>query len=166
MVSCGSTRVIDPLAQGDSYFVIKGVPFVKQEYQYCGPAALTTVLSFYGENINQHEVARHVYTSELQGSLITDMRYYADSLGYSSRVETGDANTLKNYIERNIPVIVLVDRGIALVSVKHYYVVYGFGLKEDVFVIHDGKRRDIAIDADELNAEWSKMNRLMLIVEK
>lgn len=166
IISCGSTRIIDPVAESDSYFVIEGVPFVKQEYQYCGPAALTTVLRFYGEDADQHEVARHVYTSELEGSLITDMRYYSDSLGYSSRVESGNTAKLRSYIEQNIPVIVLVDRGMSAVSIKHYYVVYGYGLKDDVFVIHDGSRRDIAMDSDKLDREWSKMNRLMLIVER
>lgn len=94
------------------------------------------------------------------------MRYYAESLGYTSRIENGDTNNLKSYIERNIPVIVLVDRGISLLSVNHYYVVNGYGLKEDVFVINDGRNQNITIEAELLEAEWSKMNRLMLIVEK
>ena len=107
-----------------------------------------------------------MYTSELRGSLITDMRHYSDSLGYSSRVENGDTETLKSYIDQNIPVIVLVDMGLSLVSVKHYYVVYGYGLKEEIFIIHDGRDHNIAIDAEQLDKEWSKMNRLMLVIEK
>lgn len=144
--------------------MIDSLPFVKQEYQYCGPSALASVLGYYGEQLSQHEIAGSVYTEELNGSLITDMRSYVQNLGYDAEIINGDLSTLKTYIDENIPVIVLVDRGVSVVSFQHYYVVYGYVKNREYFIINDGSERKRFIGNNKLDDQWKKMNRLMLVV--
>ena len=127
--------------------VISNVPFVKQKYRFCGPAALTSVMKYYGLDADQDEIASEVYTPELKGSLISDMKHYAQEL-----------------IDQKNPVIILADKGKLGINVQHYYVVYGYREGEKVFIIHDGSKSGREISYDKLDNEWKKMDRLMLVI--
>jgi len=164
--TCGNRFSESYNIENKNSVIISRVPFIKQEYQYCGPAALTSVFMYYGDHINQDEVARHVYTDSLNGSLITDMKYYAVQLGYDVEIENGDADLLRSYIDKNVPVILLVDRGLSVVTIQHYYVVYGYVPGDNLFIIHDGEKAKRVIRQDDLDKEWKKMNRLMLVIQK
>ena len=145
--------------------VIRGVPFIKQKYHYCGPAALTSVMNFYGRALNQDEVARHIYTPELKGSLISDMKYYAEENGFRAKTENGDIASVRNLIDSNKPVVLLVDKGRLGINIQHYYVAYGYDPRKEMFIIHDGTKSGNEISYEKLDKEWEKMNRLMLIIE-
>lgn len=152
------------LKQQAKIIEIENVPFIKQQYRFCGPAALTSVAKHYGTNVEQDEVAKQVYTSELKGSLISDMKHYAKELGFHSETLNGDLEDLRLLIDQKIPVILLVDRGKLGVAVQHYYVVYGYSLEKSHFLIHDGKKRGNLISSKKLDKEWKKMSRLMLVI--
>ncbi len=96
--SCTKTD-INSSGSIDHSTVISGVPFVKQKYQLCGPAALTSVLRYYGSETNQDEIARVVYTPELKGSLISDMKHYAGENGFNASTQNGDLESLIKLIE-------------------------------------------------------------------
>lgn len=164
LVSCTKTAP-ESSSLGNTGTVITGVPFVKQKYQLCGPAALTSVFRYYGKETNQDEIAANVYTPELNGSLISDMKYYAEENGFSSKTENGDLNILTRLVDDNKPVILLVDRGKLGVPVQHYYVVYGYSPDSNQFLIHDGKNNGNTISYDKLDKQWEKMNRLMLVID-
>ena len=146
--------------------VISGVPFVKQKDQFCGPAAMASVLAYYGDNITQEEIAEKVYTPKLDGALISDMENYARDSGYKAETVNGNITALEKEIDEGVPVILLVDRGKWMVSVPHYYVVYGYNTGEKVFIINTGNEAEVEIPFERLDGEWEKMNRLMLIVQK
>ena len=146
--------------------VISGVPFVKQKDQFCGPAAMASVLAYYGDNITQEEIAEKVYTPKLDGALISDMENFARARGFRTEVVNGDMNALENEIDAGVPVILLVDRGKWIVSVPHYYVVYGYDLEKGVVIVNTGDDAGVAMPFNRLEGEWEKMNRLMLIVKK
>lgn len=165
MQSCGAVKSEKEFSSSELN-IINGVPFVKQKYQYCGPSALASVFGYYGKQLGQHEIAERVYTEELKGSLITDMRAYALDLGFDSNIENGDPESLISYIDQRIPVIVLVDRGLSLVTIQHYYVIYGYVRGEDYFVINDGNKKQIYISFNELENQWKKMNNLMLVIKE
>ena len=146
--------------------VIEGVPFVKQKDNFCGPAAIASVLEYYGEDISQEEIAGKVYTPKLVGALISDMENFARENGYQAETINGNIEALEAEIDEGVPVILLVDKGKWKVSVPHYYVVYGYNKGKDVFILHTGDKSAQEIKFDKLDSEWEKMNRLMLIVRK
>ncbi len=145
---------------------IENVPFVKQKNQFCGPAAMASVMTFFGQEISQEEIANNVYTSKLKGALISDMENFAKAMGYEAVTINGDTSILFSHIDQGIPTIVLVDRGGPFLSIPHYYVVYGYDKSKNTFIIHTGFESDREIDISQLEDEWTKMNRLMLIVRK
>ena len=146
--------------------VIEGVPFVKQKDNFCGPAAMASVLEYYGEDITQGEIAGKVYTPKLGGALISDMENFARDNGYRAETINGNIDALEEEIDNGIPVILLVDKGKWKVSVPHYYVVYGYDKDKEVFILHTGDESGQEVKFDKLDSEWEKMNRLMLIVRK
>ncbi|HEX3034077.1 MAG TPA: C39 family peptidase [Thermodesulfobacteriota bacterium] len=158
--------VYKPVSASDSSRVIEGVPFVKQKDKFCGPAALASVMRFYGQNINQEEIADGVYTPQLEGALISDMAYYATEMGYRAETKSGDINLLISLIDEGVPTIVLVDLGKWVVSVPHYYVIYGYDKNRDTFLLHTGFQGNRETGFEELDKEWEKMNRLLLVVRK
>jgi ABC-type bacteriocin/lantibiotic exporter with double-glycine peptidase domain len=146
--------------------VIAGVPFVKQKDDFCGPAAMASVLEYYGKHTSQEEIAGKVYTPKLEGALISDMENFARDNGFQVETINGSIDKLEDTINEGVPVIVLVDIGKWKVSVPHYYVVYGYDKAEEVFILHTGDKSGQVIKFDKLDSEWEKMNRLMLVIRK
>ena len=75
-LGCASAESSGPENFSSESKVIGTVPFVKQKYRFCGPAALASVMMYYGKDIDQDEIAENVYTPELKGSLISDMKAF------------------------------------------------------------------------------------------
>jgi len=146
--------------------VVRNVPFVKQKDKFCGPASMASVLQFYGQNIDQDEIAREVYIPELNGALISDMENFARENGYSTETTNGDIESIKSLIDDQLPVILLVDKGKWKVSVPHYYVAYGYNDEKKTILLHTGFESEQEISFDKLEGEWKKMNRLMLVIKK
>jgi ABC-type bacteriocin/lantibiotic exporter with double-glycine peptidase domain len=65
---------------------ITGVPFVKQEAGYCGPAALASVMAYYGSAIDQKAIGEAVYSKKLKGALITDLESFARVNGFQTNL--------------------------------------------------------------------------------
>lgn len=162
-INCAKAEV-EKSVQSGSETVIGGVPFVKQKYRFCGPAALTSVMRFYGRDADQDEIASEVYTPELKGSLISDMKFYAQEKGFQAVTQSGSIDMVELLIKQKTPVILLIDKGRLGLKVQHYYVVYGYNSAERSFIIHDGSKSGRKIGYDKLDGEWKKMNRLMLVI--
>lgn len=167
LFSC-SKETINPesLSPVSGAKIIKNVPFVKQKDKFCGPAAMASVMNFYGQDVSQDQIAKEVYSPELKGALISDMENFARKMGYKASTVNGDENTLISLVDEGIPSIILVDLGIWVVSVPHYYLVYGYNRSKETFIINTGFTRNKEIEFKDLDKEWEKMNRLMLIVRK
>ncbi len=146
--------------------IIENVPFVKQKGSFCGPAAMASVMRFYGRSISQEEIAKAVYTPKLKGALISDMENYAREMGYKAETKNGDLNMLMSIIDEGVPAITLVDIGKWIISQPHYYVVYGYDKSRMVFFLHTGFAGNQEISFSSLDKEWKKMDRLVLIIRK
>jgi len=107
-------------------FVIDDVPFVRQETQYCGPAALSSVLSYYGDDVDQKTIGKEVHSPGLRGALITDLENYSRKRGFQTKIGRASTADIKEFLLNNKPVIVLVDIGFWVISRMHYLVVYGY----------------------------------------
>ncbi len=138
------------------------VPFVKQESQFCGPAALSSVFTYYGHPISQDEIGKKVYIPQLKGALITDLENYAKEKGFKTESGQGNTKKLKSYIDRNIPVIVLVDLGFWIMSKPHYIVIVGYN--EKGFIAHTGYEKNKLIPYRKFEKIWKKAGNTYLVV--
>ncbi|WP_029520671.1 C39 family peptidase [Persephonella sp. IF05-L8] len=138
------------------------VPFVKQQSGFCGPAALSSVFKYYGKNISQEEIGKKVYIPKLKGALITSLQNYAREKGFKTILKKGNLEDIKKYIDKNIPVIVLVDLGFWVISKPHYIVVVGYD--KDGFIVHTGYEKFQKINYRKFNKIWEKAGNVYLVV--
>jgi ABC-type bacteriocin/lantibiotic exporter with double-glycine peptidase domain len=141
---------------------IEGVPFIRQDSQFCGPASLASVMTFHGVLADQKTIGAAVYSEKLQGALITDLERYARQKGFETRSGQGNAEELKTALDRRRPVIVLVDLGFWVVSKPHYLVVFGYD--SEGFTAHDGFEATKRYRYDEFREIWGKMGNAYLLV--
>lgn len=143
-------------------FEIDGVPFVRQESRWCGPASLASVLSYYGAVIDQGTIAREVHTEKLGGALITDLENYARSQGFETRLGQGTQGDIEAALKERRPVIALVDLGFWVVSRPHYLVITGFD--ETGFRVHTGYEAGKLIPYEEFHRIWNRKGSVYLLV--
>ena len=151
------------LISGDpGSFQIEGVPFVRQESHFCGPASLASVFAYYGLAMDQDTIAKTVYVEKLKGALITDLENYASSQGFQSRLGQGTMEDIKASLKEKRPVIVLVDLGFWVFTRPHYLVVTGFN--EKGFIAHTGYEALKPFTYDEFEKVWKKEGSVYLLI--
>jgi ABC-type bacteriocin/lantibiotic exporter with double-glycine peptidase domain len=143
-------------------YEIQGVPFVKQESLFCGPASIESVFAYYGLAIDQGTIAKEVYTEKLQGALITDMQNYARAQGFQTRLDQGTMDTLKTLVKTGRPVLVLVDLGFWVFSKPHYLVVTGYN--DRGFIVHTGYKASQLFEYEEFETIWKKKGCVYLSI--
>jgi ABC-type bacteriocin/lantibiotic exporter with double-glycine peptidase domain len=146
---------------GPSY-VINDVPFVVQDSQYCGPASLSSVLSYYGDPLDQKTIGKAVHSPKLQGALITDLENYGRGRGFQTKIGRGRSVDIKAFLSEGKPVIVLVDLGFWVMSRPHYLVVYGYN--EQGFLAHNGFKASQLYLYEEFDEIWERAGRSFLLV--
>ncbi|MCK9273998.1 MAG: C39 family peptidase [Syntrophales bacterium] len=142
--------------------VIGSVPFIRQETNFCGPAALTSVMSYYGDVIDQHEIAEVIYNEKLKGCIIADLENYARLKGYATKAGQGSVDLVLDFLNDRKPVIVLVDLGRWVISRPHYLVIVGYN--EDGFIAHSGHEASQFYEFDRFKKIWKKIGSTYLVV--
>ena len=160
----GDGAVRSPEAPAPLSSVIAGVPFLPQEDDTCGPSSLAMVLRFLGRNVDTAEIVRETRTEGLKGTLITDLAGAARRRGFAAEVVDLDLPRLRERISAGVPVILLVDLGLWSWSRPHYLVAYGW--TPEGVVAHSGRERGKVIPFATLDAQWAKMGRLAIIVQR
>jgi ABC-type bacteriocin/lantibiotic exporter with double-glycine peptidase domain len=143
-------------------YQIDGVPFVKQETHYCGPASVASVMAYYGVVVDQRNIADAVYSEKLKGTLITDMENYAGANGFQTESGQGTPEDIKRFLNQKKPVIVLVDFGFWVFSKPHYLVVTGYN--EKGFIAHTGYEESRPFPYPEFQSIWQKKGSPYLII--
>ncbi|ABC78991.1 C39 family peptidase [Syntrophus aciditrophicus] len=141
---------------------IQGVPFVRQESRYCGPASLAAVMTFHGKLINQQTIGRSIYSEKLQGALITDLENFAREKGFATLLNTGTPDELKGFLEQGRPVIVLVDAGVLWLPRFHYLVLIGY--TDSGFIAHTGYKPSASHSYPQFEKIWKKAGKTFLLI--
>jgi tetratricopeptide (TPR) repeat protein len=148
------------------HYYVQGVPFVKQKGNLCGPAALSSVFSYYGNSISQEEIARAIYLIPVHGVLNIDLENYASEQGLWTYVSyDNNVAKIKDMIRRDIPVLALMESShIPFKKSYHYVVILGYEDDQKVFLAHTGKRPNEAIPYKSFIAQWGKAEFWSLVV--
>lgn len=144
--------------------IIEGVPFFPQDGYDCGPAALASVISFYGAAAEIGEIKGRVYNEKLRGSLAMDMLSYAKERGFEARYYKGSLDDLKESLKKREPLILFLNLGYDFYPVGHYIVAVGMSDKEGAVLAHSGAEKEKAYSFRELEAAWSKTGYSTLLI--
>src|SRR3989344_2144803 len=84
-------------------------PSLRQTFEYdCGAKAMHACLSYYGINTNEYDVLRIAHTTPKSGTSLHGMVAVAKHFKLDIKVEEMDLEKLKGYIDRKMPVILLL----------------------------------------------------------
>ena len=141
---------------------IEGVPFYRQRESSCGPAALATVLAFWGRPSDLERITDKVYLPELRGTLPMDMETFLREAGFETSSSAGTLGQLKAWVRSNVPVICLLDLGFGPYRQPHYVTVIGFDDVNAVIIAHDGLKANRVIGYDAFGKQWDRAGDWML----
>jgi len=142
--------------------ILPGVPFLPQEEETCGPSSLAMLLRFHGKDATTAELVGETRTAGLRGTLITDLAAAARRRGLPAEVVDLDLPGLRKRIAEGEPVILLVDLGTWVWSRPHYLLAYG--VTPEGVVANSGSTEGAFISYETLDAQWSKMGRLAIVI--
>ncbi len=123
------------------------------------------VFEYYNVRIPPEELAGEIFRENLSGSLNLDMLVSARRHGFDARAFEGSIRLVKEYIARNVPVIVLVGAS-GSPGRNHFMVVHGYDDEKNIFHIHSGRTRAGTIAYPELIRVWEPTGNWMLVVEQ
>ncbi len=78
-----------------------------QKSNYCVPASLEMILTFFGEDITQDEIASHIF--DFTGSKLSTTVDYLEKNGYECRYFIGRKELYQKLLKKNIPILLSVD---------------------------------------------------------
>jgi predicted double-glycine peptidase len=85
-------------------------PNTRQSYEYsCGPAAVQSIMAYYGEDFRESELISLMKTAKDEGTYIKDIVKFLHFQGFSTKLKQKmTVDELCSYIDKKIPVIVLI----------------------------------------------------------
>ncbi|MFO8083109.1 MAG: C39 family peptidase [Desulfobacterales bacterium] len=144
------------------YRIVKNVPFYAQENYQCGPSSLAGVLNYYGQKVSPGQIADEIFGEKTRGTLSIDMAFYARKLGFDAQCYTGDAEDIKKNINKNQPLIAMVDLGVGPVKRPHYLVVVGYG--NDKIIVNSGAHQHKPVSWDRFFKQWNRAHKWALLI--
>ena len=139
-----------------------------QTWNNCGPATLTTALSYFGRSERQAEAADFLKPDSDDKNVSPDeMAAYVRRLGYGATVRVGGTlGQVKQLIASGFPVI--LEKGFEPDPDKgwmgHYLLLTGYDDAQDVFMTQDsylGPNRPVSYS--EVDQYWRQFNRLYIV---
>lgn len=143
---------------------INDVPFFPQEENYCGPAALASLLNYYGHKVSQEEIAKEVFTPKLKGTITVEMANAARLAGFDARYYKGSIENIEKEINSGHPLILYIDLGYYIFLSGHYIVVVGYNETRREIIAYSGRNKDILISYEKLSRSWEKTGNWTLLV--
>ena len=150
-----STRVsvTDPLL-GEARFSHLTVPFFADKSDQCGPAALASVLVYWGSNAPPEALRGEIYLRSIRGSLGLDLLMAAEKRGYEATSYRGSIPKVIEEIDAGHPMIALLDTGSWIFSQGHFVVITGYDLSRGGIHVHSGATSDQFVPFDAFLDAW------------
>lgn len=143
------------------------VPFVRQEKNGCGAAAIAMVMQYWQRRqglppaADPDEIQRELYSRPAQGIYALDMERYLERHGFRTFAFTGEWKDLKEHLEKGRPLIVALKAGR---SDLHYVVVAGVDWQENVVLKNDpAERKLLKQDRSKFEKEWKAAGNWTLL---
>ena len=139
------------------------VPFVPQEKDTCGAAALAMVMRYWGVESSHDEIAQALVDRELRGIRGSRLAEFARERGMVAIAFAGEMVMLGDYLAKGRPLVLAIDAGRGRL---HDVVAVGVDEARAEVIVHDparGQGRRVA--ARELERKWAASGRWTLLVQ-
>jgi predicted double-glycine peptidase len=159
---CGVLRAADPRG------VWLDVPFVKQEKDGCGAAAIAMVMQYWQAKSAQPandvsdagQIQQTLYSAKAHGIYASDMERYFQENGYRTFTIRGQWQDLEQHTNKGRPLIVALKPSSG--APIHYVVVAGLG-EETVMINDPAQRKLLQQDRSAFEREWSAAGQWTLL---
>src|ERR687887_311108 len=120
------------VAAGAPAAVWLDVPFVKQEKNGCGAAAIAMVIDYWHRNAaaDARQIHHSLYSDAAKGVVADDMARYFQERGFEVFMFAGEWTDLGRHLSKGRPLIVALDSGRS-----HYVVVAGLDEQRDLVML-------------------------------
>jgi len=139
------------------------VPFVPQDENLCGPAALKMAMASAKVEATLDELKRQVFIPGRQGSLQAEMLAAPRRHGLVSYRLAPRLEDVLREVAAGTPVIVLQDYGVWPVKVWHYAVVVGYDYPTQKVALHTGLKRRMEMPIAVLEYLWKQSDYWAMI---
>jgi tetratricopeptide (TPR) repeat protein len=137
------------------------VPYVPQDKDACGAAALAMVLRYWGQEASAGEIASALMEPELHGIRGSRLADLARERGMEAIAFAGEWAVVRDHLAKGRPLVVAIDAGRGRL---HDVVVVGLD-DRDAAILHDPARGpDRRMPVGELERKWAKSGRWTLLV--
>ena len=141
-------------------------PTARQTYNYdCGAKAMHAVLTYYGIDTNENKILQIAKTTPKRGTPVHGMIRVAQHFKLKARIEELSIPKLKKYIDREIPVILLLQAwGGQVADLKrdwkdgHYVVAIGYD-KERIYFEDPSSILRLYISYQDLEERWHDIDK-------
>ncbi|WHZ01405.1 tetratricopeptide repeat protein [Neobacillus sp. YX16] len=127
-----------------------------QKSNYCVPASLEMILTYFGKDITQDEIATHIF--DFTGSKLSTTVDYLEENGYACRYFVGKKELYQELLKKNIPILLSVD----FEHSSHVQVMTGYDSMFDFYHIQEPNLLETmylaADDMEKANASTSYMS--------
>lgn len=143
------------------------VPFFADRRDQWGPAALASVLTFWGKPAEPDALRREIYFPKQRKSVALDLKNAARARGLAAEMATGgDLKALKAELDAGRPVIVFIDTGFKPVPVRSFMVVSGYDDWLGGVYAHFGPNKDQFLKYARFDSDWARTDRWWLRIAK
>lgn len=169
LVSLSGCVAIRPFSRSasDEARIIENVPSFRWGDNTCGSAALSTVLTKWGENVSEQELDR-LLDKGLHGGVVSlDLLLEARRRGFDAELIGGSEQRVRTEVEQGRPAILLlrvIDLPGRRADYFHYVVVDGLDPKKNLFHVQFGDEKNRWIPLRSIDRNWGAANRAMLVV--
>lgn len=145
----------------ESTGVMLDVPFVAQEKNGCGAAAISMVMNYWAraqgraDQADPAVIQRDLYSEQAKGILASDLQRYVQSHGFRTFIFRGDWDDVRQHLSKGRPLIVALGDG-GRTSPLHYVVLTGIDSGQRLLFINDpARRKALAAGWQEFERDWA-----------
>jgi ABC-type bacteriocin/lantibiotic exporter with double-glycine peptidase domain len=143
------------------------VPFVRQEKNGCGSAALSMVIEYWQRNgaavppgaAGARAIQQELYSAEASGIYASDLVNYLERIGFRAFTFRGAWADLADHLAKGRPLIVSLGH-----SRLHYVVVAGLDPERELVYINDpAERKLMKLDRASFERAWKERWTLLAV---
>jgi ABC-type bacteriocin/lantibiotic exporter with double-glycine peptidase domain len=138
------------------------VPFVRQEKNGCGAAAVAMLMRYWARDADAHVIQQELYSGEAHGMRGADIERYLRENGFRTFVFQGEWQDLEEHVARGRPLLVALHAGRG--GPLHYVVVSGVDTAQNLVLINDpAQAKLLKAERGAFEKDWSAAGRWTLL---
>lgn len=140
------------------------VPFVEQKVAYCGPAALSSALQYYGRDASLDALVKQVYLPGREGSLTLEMTAASRRHELLPYPVKASLDSLIAELDAGHPVLVLQNLGFNWWPQWHYALLVGYEQGGEKLLLHSGEIPYYEISSGTFMRTWARSEHWGLVL--